>query len=66
MQEIKTPDNIVNPVPQYSQNVKQEKIHSLVCDFKRVRKADYLCRLLGSGECPPYGYTLKHRTMDAI
>ena len=31
----KTSDNIVNPVPQYSQNVEQEKIQSLVSELKK-------------------------------
>ena len=61
----KTSDNIVNPVPQYSQNVEQEKIQSLVSELKGAQKADYLCRLLKANECKPYGYEEMHSNLSS-
>ena len=61
----KTCDNIVNPVPQYSQNVEQEKIESLLSEMKGAQKANYLWRLLESNECKPYGYEEMHSNLPS-
>jgi hypothetical protein len=62
---LKTCDNINNPEPQYSQGVTQEKIQGLVSNLKESQKASYLCKLLESNQCQPFGFEEAHSNLPS-
>ena len=62
---LKTCDSVINPAPQYSQNVTSKKIEGLVLELKNVKKANYLCKLLESNKCQPHGFEQIHKNLPS-